>query len=81
MNIKDIERQMGRYEYRISLLESVIASSTAELNQKIKEYRDFKREHPHPDNKGGSGKYGAWTFEDTLEEVRNVRERNEQNSY
>lgn len=73
---EQIERQYAAYTSEIDHLEEVIEYASENLSETRHAFTEFKRNHPHPDDKGGSGRYGAWTFDDTLAEVRNVQEMN-----
>lgn len=73
---EQIERQYNAFTSEINYLEEVIEYACENLTETEQAFKEFKRKYPHPDDKGGSGPYGAWTFEDTLEDVRNVREMN-----
>lgn len=78
MDIKKIEAYMDSYEQRIAQFD-FLSKTALDRKEALKaEYKEFKLKNPHPNNKGGSGAYGAWTFEDTLEEVKAVQEQNNQ---
>lgn len=77
MQVKDIENAMDSYERKISHLKKFIEQAGIELRCTENEYRRFKIDNPHPDNVGGTGKYGRWTFDDTLADVQRVQELNQ----
>lgn len=74
---KQIEHQMDAMYSEIDHLSSVIEQAQEDLTIMENALKEFKRRYPHPNDKGGTGKYGAWTFDDTLADVRNVRLANE----
>lgn len=76
-----IENKIDEFESAISTLENTISECSEKLLLTKQRYSEYKRENPHPADVGGSGAYGAWTFEDTLRDVANVAEMNRGNDY